>query len=255
MIPGVNQGPQGVPNPNAPGFLQDEIKSALRGLGERPEWHFEGEEEEIPFNAKQAEVFLKEMERERKKSEDKAIIRNLSISQLREQMTCPLSYELFKDPVTEREGVCAGHTFERMWIDTWVRSNRDCPLARTHLLATDLISNKLVREACRLLDPERVGPLDEDDMEAIYLGADALLQRRSPHEEPPRVPQDIHDVIFKEIENFKEEEVFEDDVIRWNINFIEWKNIAKIAGFVVFFFGFLTFKRYFLGKGCEDKGC
>jgi hypothetical protein len=29
------EGPQGVSNPNAPGFLQDEIKAALRGLGDQ----------------------------------------------------------------------------------------------------------------------------------------------------------------------------------------------------------------------------
>ena len=126
-------------------------------------------------------------------------VRALTVEQLRDLMTCPISYELFQDPVTEKEGVCGGHTFERAWIEEWLIPHSECPLARTHLLATELIGNLEVREACRLLHPSRNDPLDEDDMEAIYLGAEVLLQRISPEEVPARVPQEIHDDIFDRI--------------------------------------------------------
>jgi len=131
-------------------------------------------------------------------------VRELSIPQLRDLMICPLSYELFQDPVTEREGVCGGHTFEKVWIEAWLIGNEHCPLARTHLIGTDLISNPKVKEACRLLDPARVEPLDENDMEIIYIGAEALSQRRSPEEaqQPPRVPQEIHDNILEIVSKF-----------------------------------------------------
>jgi hypothetical protein len=126
-------------------------------------------------------------------------VRNLSIDQMRELMTCPLSYALFEDPVTEKGGVCGGHTFERVWIDVWLGHNRQCPLTRTHLMGIDLISNVKIRDACKLLDKERKDPLSQNEMEVIYKGAEALLQRRSPHEAPQRVPQEIHDNIFENI--------------------------------------------------------
>jgi hypothetical protein len=130
-------------------------------------------------------------------------VRELSVPQLRDLMICPFSYELFQNPVTEREGVCGGHTFERVWIDAWLASgNNTCPLTRTHLMGTDLIENSEIRDACRLLDPNRVDPLDADDMEIIYIGAEALLQRRSPAEPPLRVPQELHDNIFEIVSKF-----------------------------------------------------
>lgn len=206
----------------------------------------------------------KEIEREQRKAENDALnsafIRKLSISQLRERMSCPLSYQLFKDPVTEREGVCSGHTFEKDWIDMWLLiGNENCPLARTHLVARDLIENSEIKRACRLLDPARVEPLDEDDMKIIYIGAEALLERMFPEEaqqSPQYVEEEIHDTIFSKIEILKHNEEFEDDFIRWNpCDFIEWKRIAKIAGFVACVFGFLAFKKYLLGKGGDDQMC
>lgn len=126
-------------------------------------------------------------------------VRNLSIEELRDQMVCPISYALFQDPVTEKEGVCGGHTFERRYIDDWVNRNQNCPLSRTHLIGQDLIPNDEIRRACALLDEEREDPLSQRDMEVIYEGVEALLQRRSPNEAPERVPQEIHDDIFDRI--------------------------------------------------------
>ena len=126
-------------------------------------------------------------------------VRDLTLEQLRDLMTCPTSGKLFEHPVAEKAGVCAGHTFERAFIDEHLRLHSNCPISRANLVATDLIPNKLIREACRLLDPQRVGPLDEEDMDSIYLGAEALLERRPPGEAPPRVPQEIHDDIFSRI--------------------------------------------------------
>ena len=123
-------------------------------------------------------------------------VRDLSIPKLRDLMTCPISLELFEDPVTEKAGVCAGHTFERAFIDEHLRLHSNCPVSRAHLVATDLISNDLVAQACRLLDPERVDPLDAGEMEDIYLGAEALLERRPPGEAPPRVAPEIREGIL-----------------------------------------------------------
>ena len=132
-------------------------------------------------------------------------VRNLSIQELRDQMVCPISYELFQDPVSERSGVCAGHTFERVWIEDWVSHHKNCPLTRTHLVAQDLIPNTEIRRACALLDEQRQDPLTAKDMEVIYNGVEAYLQRREPNEQPERVPEKIHEDIFERISKAMEE--------------------------------------------------
>ena len=121
-------------------------------------------------------------------------IRNLSLDQIRELMICPISYELLEDPVTEKEGCCHGHTFSREYINNWLRYNETCPISRTHLVASSLIQNHQIGLACRFLDRSaRLVPPDEYEMNAIYLGLEAFLDRRYPYEPTTRVSQEIHD--------------------------------------------------------------
>ena len=123
-------------------------------------------------------------------------VRELTVEQLRNIITCPISHELFEDPVTEKAGVCNGHTFERVYIEYWLNRDHPCPLTRAHLVATDLISNDLVAQACGLLKEEREGPIDQFDMEAIYRGAEALHERIPLEGAPQRVAPEIREGIL-----------------------------------------------------------
>ena len=62
--------------------------------------------------------------------------------------TCPLSLEIFVDPVITKQGF----TFERQSILNWLRNNRTCPLTREQINVKDLIPNKCLKrhiEQCR----------------------------------------------------------------------------------------------------------
>ena len=106
--------------------------------------------------------------------------------ELRALLVCPLSYELFQDPVTEEHGTC-GHTFEKAWIEEWLNDKNTCPISRQSLVETQLISNTELKRACNLLDPSRITPITEDEMALIRIAAEKFSQRVS-----PPVSREIH---------------------------------------------------------------
>lgn len=116
-----------------------------------------------------------------------------NINTMRDLFSCPLSYELFQDPVTEEEGTCS-HTFERTWIQEWIVDNPTCPLSRSPLRLDQLIANERVQSASRLLDPERVEPLTSEQQEFIQSVANDLMQRVA-----PRVPPEVHQSLAQRI--------------------------------------------------------
>ena len=89
-----------------------------------------------------------------------------NLEHLRNSLRCPLSRELFRDPVTEEEGTC-GHTFEAAWIREWLRNNKTCPLSKEPLRLNQLVRNGAVRAACALLHPDRVTPLTQEELNEI----------------------------------------------------------------------------------------
>ncbi len=52
-------------------------------------------------------------------------------------LSCPLSHELFKNPVVSRYG----HSYERGDIETWLKQNWTCPLTKKYLPRAHLVEN------------------------------------------------------------------------------------------------------------------
>jgi hypothetical protein len=100
------------------------------------------------------------------------------LNTLRNTFTCPLSYEMFQDPVTEAKGTC-NHTFERRWIEEWLVDNQTCPLSREQLRSYQLVANDRIKRACELLDPNRADPLTPDDIRLLN-GAASDINERAP---------------------------------------------------------------------------
>lgn len=110
------------------------------------------------------------------------IVINLDASR-RNALSCPLSYELFQDPFTEEDGTCC-HTFEKTWIQEWLKENKTCPLSRDPLTWYQLVPNQDVKDACVLLNPNRVNPLTPEDYEEIDEAIKQIGERTPISEEP-----------------------------------------------------------------------
>ena len=61
----------------------------------------------------------------------------------REPFTCPITYELFRDPVLAEDG----HTYERVAIEKWIRENGTSPFTRQPLSMNQLHPNLTVKQA------------------------------------------------------------------------------------------------------------
>ncbi|CAF3984069.1 unnamed protein product [Rotaria sp. Silwood1] len=57
-------------------------------------------------------------------------------------LQCPITKELFRDPVLASDG----HTYERLAIEQWIRSNGTSPLTRQPLFIEQLYPNRKVKE-------------------------------------------------------------------------------------------------------------
>lgn len=106
-------------------------------------------------------------------------------------LSCPLSYEVFRDPVTEENGTCC-HTFEREWILEWLSKNQTCPISRNPLNRDQLISNHEVREGSVLLLPNRVNPLTNEERLQVQRAVN-LIQNRDP------VSENMHQYLARQI--------------------------------------------------------
>ena len=115
-----------------------------------------------------------------------------NLGHLRNALTCPLSYELFQDPVTEEEGTC-GHTFEAEWIQEWLSENKTCPLSQNPLRLYQLVGNEPVRDACVILDPNRVTPLNREELDKVN-AAIRDVRNRIP------APEGIHRLVKRRVQ-------------------------------------------------------
>jgi hypothetical protein len=115
---------------------------------------------------------------------------------LRNELSCPLSYELFENPYTEEEGTCC-HTFEWTWIKTWLEENKTCPLTRKPLTRHQLVPNPSIQAACALLNPGRVAPLTQEDYDEINV-AKETIKNRTP------VSEKIHQYLQRKVIEYAE---------------------------------------------------
>ena len=60
-----------------------------------------------------------------------------------QNLICPISMEIMRDPVTNR----CGYTFEREAIIGWLKSKHTCPISRTPMCQAELIPNKSLKIA------------------------------------------------------------------------------------------------------------
>ena len=95
--------------------------------------------------------------------------------------TCPITGELFDDPVTGIEGTF-GCTYERKYIRNHLKENDWCPLTKEELTIEQLKGNRTLKVACHLLDPKKEYPLVDKDWETIHRAADAFHRREIPPE-------------------------------------------------------------------------
>ena len=61
-----------------------------------------------------------------------------------EFLTCPLSFEVMRDPVFTADG----HTFERHVIEEWLRDHDTNPMTGKSMPSKALVPNFAIREAC-----------------------------------------------------------------------------------------------------------
>jgi len=121
-----------------------------------------------------------------------AAISSTELERLRDLFCCPISYELYKDPVIDR--VC-GHVFEKIFIEQWLTDNETCPISRNSLNIDQLETYTVVKDACALLNPERVAPLTEEDLELLRSAEISFLTR----ERPPRASEEIHASVMEKV--------------------------------------------------------
>lgn len=118
----------------------------------------------------------------------------ITVDQAREIFTCPITYDLFQDPVREGDGTC-GHTFENLHIQQWLADNSTCPLSRQPLVLTQLVPDRQVKAVCDLLDPARIVPLTQEDRQLIHDVAQNFQQRH----DGQRVPLAVHQSLMEKV--------------------------------------------------------
>lgn len=70
-------------------------------------------------------------------------------------LICPLSHEIFTDPVVTPYG----HTFERSAIEAWLSRSQTCPITRSPLSVDDLTPNRTVLEIVEARRQARLAPV------------------------------------------------------------------------------------------------
>jgi len=99
---------------------------------------------------------------EEKLREHRAEIARLRLTrgEIPEDLRCPLTLELFCEPVTAADG----HTYERVAIEEWLATgSRTSPTTNEPLQSTALIPQHTVKKlVCAFMDTRRRSSVDED---------------------------------------------------------------------------------------------
>ena len=89
------------------------------------------------------------------------VVKDLQEKELRAPLCCPISMQLFKDPVVS----IYGHSFERRDIEKWLLEHECCPMTREHLTIAHLVPNFAlagVADAFKAHQVEPVEPAEEE---------------------------------------------------------------------------------------------
>ena len=85
-----------------------------------------------------------------------------------ESFVCPLTMEIFTDPVV----CCDGHTYERSAIEAWFQSNATSPMSNEKLESKTLLPNIALRNSITewrlLLNKGSDGKSDEISVKCMY---------------------------------------------------------------------------------------
>ena len=65
-------------------------------------------------------------------------VKDLQDTELEVPLCCPISMDLFKDPVVSKK---TGHSYDREHIDKWLLNHSFCPLTKTRMTSADLVPN------------------------------------------------------------------------------------------------------------------
>ena len=85
------------------------------------------------------------------------VVKDLQDNELSAPLCCPITHELFKDPVVSR----FGYSYEREAIEKWLWRHRVCPLTRHPMTIADLKPNRAladVANAFRAYEVEQEQP-------------------------------------------------------------------------------------------------
>jgi hypothetical protein len=89
------------------------------------------------------------------------VVKDLQEKELRAPLCCPISMQLFTDPVVS----IYGHSFERRDIEKWLLENECCPMTREHLTIAHLVPNFAlagVADAFRFYEAPAPAPAEEE---------------------------------------------------------------------------------------------
>ena len=95
-------------------------------------------------------AFLEEqikMEEEKLKETIKAkttlVVKDLQDKTLEVPMCCPITKDLFKDPVISK---VTGHSYEREYIEKWLVNHSFCPVTKIRMTSADLVHNRSLKD-------------------------------------------------------------------------------------------------------------
>jgi len=84
---------------------------------------------------------LKQQQQQQQQGECEFGVERMRISEIPDDMLCPISHEIMQDPVMAMDG----HTYERSRIEEWFRSHNTSPMTR-EAISTQLLPNITVKK-------------------------------------------------------------------------------------------------------------
>lgn len=123
-------------------------------------------------------------------------------SNLSDIFTCPLSYEILIDPVSDH----CGHTFERQYIVAWLGRSQTCPLSKLPCQPGDLRPNLIVKAALEVLAHQPTEPRDAESQADVDLAVRGIQERiaADQREGIPSRMKEAFKVIRKEAQDLRQ---------------------------------------------------
>ena len=105
----------------------------------------------------------------------------LTRGEIPEDLRCPLTLELFCEPVTAADG----HTYEKVAIEQWFLKARTSPTTNEPLESTALIPQHTMKKlVCAFMDARRRSSVDDDDDDPLAPPPRPAPAREEPAERP-----------------------------------------------------------------------